>query len=158
MSTSVVVIDGVLRKLVGGAPIPEGVRLFRSLLSTGRVVLLGDVEPGGPAQILDWLELNGCTGHDFVDYALGQTHLYMLNRLRRQGYDIDLVVEPDPRMAQEIIKGGYNTLLYTHSQYAHPSWRPDAAKGVQPWGEIVDLTAKLARLKAADERLRGEDG
>lgn len=148
------VIDGVLRKLVGGAPIPEGVRLYRSLRSTGRVVLIGNPGSTDAAQVLDWLELNGCTGHDFVDFEVGQSHASMLNRLRRQGYDIDLVVEPDPGQAQEIITSGYNTLLFTHSQYAHPSWRPDTAKGVRPWGDIVDLTEKLARLKAADERLK----
>lgn len=157
MSTALIAIDGVMRKLVGGAPIPEGMRLYHSLASTGRVVLLADTGPSGPAQVIDWLELHGCVAHDFVDYALGTTHVYLANRLRRQEYGIDMVVEPNPWMAQEFIKAGYNTLLFTHSQYAHPSWRPDAGKGVQPWTEITQQVADLARLKAADHRLRSDD-
>lgn len=157
MSVALIVVDGVMRKLVGGGPIAEGIRLYLSLCMTGRVILLADTPPTGPAQVLDWLELNGCTKHSFVDFALGQTHLYLANRLRRQEYDIDFVVEPDPGMAQELIKAGFSTLLFTHSRYAQPSWRPDERPGVRPWNDITQQVADLARMKAADERLRADD-
>ena len=149
MKISAIAVDGVLRKLVGGSPIPEGIRLYRSLVSTGRVVFLTD----GSADdlVADWLELNGCTGRDFIARLDG------VHRLRRQGYDIDLVVVPDPLLAAELIATGLNVLLFTHAKYAQPSWRPDAPQGVRPWDEITHQVAQLARMKAADERLNPDD-
>jgi hypothetical protein len=155
MSVSLIAIDGVLRKAVGGALIPEGRRLYESLAFTGQVVLLYDARER--EQTADWLELHGCNRHAFTDFADGATRLYLANRLRRQGYDIDLVVEPDPLMAQEMIKAGYNTLLVTHAKYTQPGWRPDADTGVRAWSSIVDETAKLAKMKAEDARLRGDE-
>jgi hypothetical protein len=113
MKTCLIAIDGVVRKLMGGAPIAEGIRLYRSLATTGQVVLLLD-DWKIREQVNDWLELNGLVQHAFLDYAEGQSHLYLANRLRRQGYEIDMVVEPDPWMASEMIKSGLNTLLFTH--------------------------------------------
>jgi hypothetical protein len=139
---------------MGGAPIAEGIRLYRSLAATGQVVLLFDARER--EQLTDWLELNGLNKHAFVDFADGATRLYLANRLRRQGYDIDMIVEPDPWLAQEMIKAGYNTLLFTHGQYTQPSWRPDASKGVQAWAEITQQVASIAKMKAQDERLRAE--
>jgi hypothetical protein len=156
VKTALIAIEGVLRKTMGGSPIPEGIRLYRALCATGQVVLLLD-DWKIREQVEAWLELNGLVGHAFVSYAESQTHLYLANRLRRQGYDIDMVVEPDPWMASEMIKRGYNTLLFTHSQYSHPDWRPDAGKGVQAWQDIVDETARQAILKAKDARLRAEE-
>lgn len=153
MKTALVAIEGVLRKTMGGSPVPEGIRLYQALCATGQVVLLLD-DWQAREQVTDWLELNGLVKHAFVDCADGATHVYLANRLRRGGYDIDMVVEPDPWMASELIKRGYNTLLFTHSQYAHPDWRPDAGKGIQSWQEIVDETAKQAIMRANDGRLR----
>jgi hypothetical protein len=156
VKTALFAIDGVLRKLIGSSPIPEGIRLYQSLCATGQVVLLLD-DWKTREQVEAWLELNGLVGHAFISYAEGQSHLYLANRLRRQGYEVDMVVEPDPWMAGEMIKSGLNTLLFTHSQYSHPSWRPDAGKGIQAWQSIVDETARQAALKALDARLGNEE-
>lgn len=154
-ATSLIAIDGVLRKLVGGAPIIEGMRLYRSFALTGRVVLMSHECND---QLADWLELHGCISHDFVHACPRDlTMANQANVLRRQGYDIDLAVVPDPAEAHTLIQAGFNTILFTHGAYAHPSWRPDADKGVQPWGDIVELTAKMARMKAADHRLKADD-
>lgn len=151
MKTALIAVDGVLRKTMG-SPIPEGIRLYQALAATGQVVLLYDARER--EQTDEWLELNGLVKHAFTDYADGATRLYLANRLRRQGYEIDMVVEPDPWLASKMIQAGYNTLLFTHAQYTQPGWRPDAGKGIQSWQEIVDETARQAVLKAADERLK----
>lgn len=153
MKTCLIAIDGVLRKLMGGSPIAEGIRLYRSLATTGQIVLLLD-DWKEREQLTDWLELNGLNKHAFVDCAEGGSRLYLANRLRRGGYDIDMIIEPDPYLAQEMIKQGYNTMLFTHSRYTQPGWRPDAGKGVQPWAEITQQVATDAKMKAADERLK----
>ena len=155
MNIALIVVDGVLRKLSGGSPIPEGVRLYQSLVMTGGVILLS--EDGTPATT-DWLELNGCVQHDFVRVTPpGQPMVHRVNVLRREGYPVDLVVVPDPDDARLLIAAGLNTVLFTHAEYAHPDWRPDAPKGVQTWAEIVDYAKSQARAKATDVRLRNEE-
>lgn len=156
MKTALIPIAGVLRKTMGGARITEGIRLYRSLLATGQVILLLD-DWKARDQADDWLELQGCILHAFVASGEGCTRLDLANRLRREGYGIDLVVEPDPSAAQELIKAGFNTLLFMHSQFAQPEWRPDTPAGVTPWKAITDRVQADARAKAADARLKGDD-
>ncbi len=154
MSVALIAVNSVLRKHVGGAAIPEGMRLYQALAKTGRVVLLAD---DADPETLDWLELNGCVQHDFVDTDTLSTHVDRANGLRRLGYDIDLVIEPNPDAALSLIKAGFNTLLFTHAQYTQPAWRPDTDPGVRPWDDITRQVADQARMKAADARLRRDD-
>ena len=153
MKSYLIPVDGVLRKLVAGAPIPEGIRLYRALCSAGRVILLHDGSDHD--QVRDWLELNGCAQHDFIEWGRGP-RVGAANHLRRQGYDIDLVVEPDPVVAHGLIAAGFNTLVFVHAQYAHPSWRPDTGTGIQSWDDINRQVAELARMKARDARLKAD--
>ena len=146
-------VDGVLRKLVAGAPIPEGIRLYRALCSAGRVILLSGSTDRD--QVRDWLELNGCVQHDFIEWERGPS-VVAGNSLRRLGYDIDLVVEPDPRAAHGLIAAGFNTIVFVHSQYSHPSWRSDTDKGIQAWDSIVAEVQYQAHMKAQDARLKAD--
>ena len=156
MKTALIVVDGVLRKLTGDAPIPEGVRLYRALSRVGRVILLSDDHT---PQTTEWLELNGCGSHDFIMVTTpGMAWVEPANDMRREGYDIDLAIVPDPGHAQYFINAGFNTLLFTHSIFALPEWRPDTDKGVRPWDDIKQQVADLARKKAADARLKDSDG
>ena len=150
MKVAVMAVDGVLRKPVGGAPVPEGVRLYQALVRAGNVVL----SHHDPIGIADWLELNGCVGHSFIE--AGDT-VEDCNDLRRQGYDIDLVVVPDPAVAAELIHSGFHTLLLTHSAFALPEWRPDSPRGVRAWDTITKQVADLARMRAEDARLSDGD-
>jgi len=153
VKVSLLVIDGVLRKHMGGPPVPEGIRLYKSLASTGQVVLIADGQADD--KTYEWLELNGCARHAFVWWKpLDHGRVEHVNALRRESYDIDLVVVPDPVSARELIEAGFNTLLFTHAKYAQPGWRPDAGKGIRAWAEITEETAKQAAMKAADERLK----
>ena len=152
MNVALIAIEGVLRKMVGGQPIPEGRRLYVSLANTGRIILVEDDGFGGNQE---WLELNGFVQHDFTVY--GSDVEMLANRLRREGYDVDLVIVPDPVEAQQLISSGINTMLFTHAQYSHPEWRPDTDSGVRPWDDITKQVADLARAKAKDARLKGDD-
>lgn len=158
MSTSLILIEGVLRKEMGGQPIQAGIRLYRSLLATGRVVLLSTAESDADqASISDWLELHGCTAHSTVMWGDVGPRVSLANMLRREGYDIELIVDPDPETVMTLIAAGFNTLLFTHAKYSRPDWRPDHAKGIIPWTAITDRVAESARLKAADSRLRNDE-
>lgn len=157
MSTCALTIDGVLRKLVTAAPIPEGMRLYHSLAHTGKVVLLADETVN--AHLQEWLEMEGCVNHDFIMWLdkLTPTRVDQINALRRNGFGVDLLVEPDPGVATEAVASGVTTLLFAHAQYAHPSWRPDTDAGVQPWSDLSQQIADQARLRARDSRLKRDD-
>lgn len=153
MKVAMIVVDGVLRKVMGGSPIEAGRRLYVSLANTGRIVLVSDLMSEDQEELSDWLTFNGFVQHDFVAWS---PVVDAATRLRREGYDLDLVALADPAEAARLIASGLNTMLVTHAQYAHPRWRPDAERGVQPWDDITKQVADAARLKAADKRLKGE--
>ena len=83
MNTALIAITGVLRKTIGNSPINEGVRLYSSLCATGRVILTDPSPDGEHEQVRDWLELNGCVNHDFIEWAVP---VDAANHLRRVGY------------------------------------------------------------------------
>lgn len=156
MNTTVITIDGVLRKTMGGQLVPEGRRLYVALASMGHVILVADGQADD--QVTDWLELNGCVSHDFVWWKpLHHGRAEHINRLRRNGYAIDMVIVANPQAAAELIEAGFNTMLFIHSAYAQPSWRPDAPKGVRAWDDVVTAAVRQAKLQAADERRGNED-
>jgi hypothetical protein len=156
VKTTLIPVDGVLRKLVAAAPIPEGIRLYQSLAKTGSVILSAGHHERD--QVEDWLELHGLVHHSFVDWwYAAPSPVDRANALRRQGYDIDLVVEPDPSAAAGLIEAGFNTMVFVHSQFSHPDWRPDTDPGVRPWDDITKQVADQARMKAADARLKGTE-
>jgi hypothetical protein len=134
-------------------------RLYQSLAHTGKVVLLADETSN--AHISEWLEMEGCVNHDFILWY--NRHVPLRNRvdqvnyLRREGYGVDLLVEPDPGVATEVVASGVTTLLFAHAAYAHPSWRPDTDTGVQPWSDLSEQIAIQARLRARDSRLKRDD-
>lgn len=150
MKTHLININGVLRKTVGGAIISEGIELYKGLASTGQIVLVRhheDIEESDA-----WLELNGLVRHAWVS----ERGALAAGDIRRDGYDVGMIVVADPEEALFHIMSGHNTLLFTHARYAQPRWRPDTAKGVRAWSSIIDETARLAKLKAQDARLRDE--
>lgn len=151
MKTHLINVRGVLRKTVGGAIIPEGIDLYKGLASVGQVVLVLHGEDA--EETTAWLELHGLARHAWVSAA----GALAAGELRREGYDLGMIVVAEPEEALYHITHGLNTLLFTHARYAQPSWRPDTRKGVQPWQAIVEETAKQAAMKAADERLRSTD-
>jgi hypothetical protein len=148
MKTYLLSVGGVLRKTVGGSTISDGISLYHGLAKVGQVVLVCYGEPSD--EVYAWLELHGLTSHTFVSFAGRHT----ANELRREGYDIGMVVVPDPEEAISLIRAGFTTVLFTHARYAQPQWRPDAGKGIRAWSEIVEETAKVAKMKANDSRLK----
>lgn len=148
MKTYLIAVSGVLRRPVGGAVIPVGIDLYRGLASQGRVVpvLYGE----SADEIQSWMELHGLVHHPTLCAAGVQAP----QELRRDGYDIGMVVVADPNEAMYHITAGFNTMLFTHAQYAMPSWRPDSGRGIKPWAAILDEANHLAEMRAKDHRLR----
>lgn len=151
MKTHLITVEGVLRKSVGGAIIPEGIDLYHGLATMGRVI---PVLHGEQADLIqDWMELHGLTRHP----TLCAAGTLAAQELRRDGYDIGMIVVASPEEALYHIRAGFHTLLFTHAQYAIPAWRPDADKGIRTWTAIVDEAAHVASMRARDTRLRSEE-
>ena len=157
------VLDGVLRRLTDqNALNPNGRILFEGLKEYGRITFLADGYPRDREQAEHFLKLNRVTGHVGLDVSVPSDgadsvarRLAQINRLRRNG-PINLVVEPDPRVAAALLAGGIPALLYLHPQYTVPSWRPDYTGSLRRWDDLVAETDRQVSLRA-DEDLKDKE-
>lgn len=154
-SAAAIVVDGVLRKPVGGTPIPQGIALYRGLCAAFNVVLLrSDTDDDG---FEDFVVTEMLTGHSnvipWVTTGEPVGRVRQVGRLRGWGYAVDLVVEPDPRNCLYLYQAGFNVLHFLHAAYARPDWRPDFEGNRQPWEEMVAYAQQAAKLRAEDDRI-----
>lgn len=156
-SSVAMVIEGVLLKPVSSSPIPQGLLLYRALVSVSSVVLVSNET--SQAEMENWLLVNGITGYADLFCQPGIYRLAQINRLRSQGRALDLVIEPDLENIYDLHMAGYDCLHFLTTSYAIPSWRPDYQHSVRPWEELASEIEASARMKAADTRLmdREED-
>lgn len=162
--TAVLQVEGVLRKPITGATIDTGRRLYLGLSQFFRIVLVTDETDHD--RINTWLGMEGYARHDHVVYGDGllrrmfpddEPWLITANTLKvGYGYDLDLIVLPDPHDAAVLIKRGYNTLLFTQAAYAFPEWRPDHPGGVKPWSDLETEILKGRAMRATDKRMEDE--
>jgi hypothetical protein len=152
-------VTGVLRTPMGKT-IPEGIALYRALTAeyTGMSLMLLN-EPDADTVFDDFCLNEGLVDHTAVVpydiYAAPSdqgNRLAQVTNLRLSGYALAFVVEPDPDTCALLISKGYNTLLFTHAEYAYPDWRPDASLKPRPWTELSQQVADQARLRAEDKR------
>ena len=159
-STAVILVGGVLRKIVGGQVIPEGARLYTALKSVGSVILQSN-DVRSKSNLADWMDLEGLplpdAFHFSSDYHADdvEAQLNYLRAVRR--YPIDLVVGSDPDDIAALLLAGFNTLLFTHASYAHPSWRPDSDLSAAPWDTLVEQVEATNRARASDRRFKEEE-
>lgn len=162
MSAVGITVEGVLRRMSGGQMIVQGIDLYYGLATRRKLVLLTeDADPGkdlGPLKY--WLQMEGMQEHSRIMYtdAVGRelrpadNRAMQVNLARNGGYDIDLVIEPDPEVAAHLITLGYNVMLFCHAQYAVPSWRPGYKHTPVPWDILAQQVADEAYLRANDAR------
>jgi hypothetical protein len=152
--TVVIVIDGVLRKVIGNDPIPDGLILFSALASKFSVVLLS-AKDGDVA----WLAEQGVQ-YDMLFAYQDTSHADRVDTLRFEyGYDIAFVVEPDPAQGAQLFKAGYTVLGFTHPYYSHPSWRPldGSETPAETWTELRGVVVRDRLMRASDERTATRD-
>lgn len=152
----------MLQKPSDSGPIAEGLRLYRALATTYNVILIAD--PGKDKDNLEyWLLLHGLTRHSHVHYMesyledqLGAFHARVstFRTLRRAGFMLDIITEPDPALAAKLAEDGWTVLAFLHPSYARPEWRPSFrdAMEVTPWAELEETMIRDALLKTAEGR------
>jgi hypothetical protein len=152
-STAAITIPGVLMKIVTSAPIYEGLKLYHGLCESFNVVLLTDDDKEATDH---WLSLEGLDKHGIVLYGESQedgARLSQVNSLRLRGFAVDIVFEPDPSIAAQLLFNGYTVCNFLHRAYSYPSWRPDFEEKERPWEEIARQAERDRVARAKDKRL-----
>ena len=158
-SACVITVEGVLQKITTSAYIPLGLQLYHGLAETFNLLLVSD---SSKEELDYWLRLENLNKHGAVVYndeflqkfSVEERRQKQVVSLRNRGYNIDLVVEPDPAIASRLLFSGFSVLNFLHSAYAIPEWRPDYEEKVVPWNELEERVRQDAILKQKDERLK----
>lgn len=151
MGTTVIALDGVLRR-TGNQIDPKGRGLYEAFTSTTRTVILGEDRIDA-----EWfLRTNNMTAHadliivdPFSAREKTQQYLRAMDRVRAPGVSVDVVVVPDPEVAEVLFSGGFPVLLYAHPTYTIPSFRPDYKSVAKPWNQLTDAMEFQRTMKAA---------
>jgi len=124
-------IEGVLKK-ENGDPIPEGFKLYRTLLSSYRIVLSIDDDL---KKTDHWLKTNYL--FDYAD-VLTNKNFYSGQELRlrhidlvKQGEKLELFIDSDPEMCAKVLADGIPTLLVSTPKYFQTH------KDIKPWDVIT---------------------
>jgi hypothetical protein len=164
MPSVAITVEGVIRRAVGGQPVPEGLDLYYGLASRMKVVLITDELDRLPddlriTELAYWLRLEGLMQHDRIIYSepmwqgdVAIRRICQVNDARRMGHDITMVIEPDPAVSAELLRTGYNVMTFTHAAYSVPSWRPDYKHTPTPWDKLSEQVEQESYLRANDER------
>jgi hypothetical protein len=159
ISSVAISVEGVLMRSFSTAPIPTGVALYHSLKDNFNILLYSDQD----RKTLDhWLSVEALNIQAAVEYNEDQRtwlndsdrKLDQVNSLRRRGFSIELVIEPDPDSSAWLVANGFSVLTFTHCQYAMPKWRPDYTGPDRSWDKLKETANRLAELKALDARLK----
>ena len=151
-------LDGVLRSETGDF-VSDGLILYRSLHTVGRVVLLTSLDRTA-ADV--WLMLHNLSDYDDVidsSALLDPAENLRTRQLQvaRSRGSIDFYVDADPGMVAEAFQQGITSLLFSIPKYARPEFRPDAPKGIRKWDDIVAERTRQQAMKSADSRIRNDD-
>jgi hypothetical protein len=163
MSSVAITVDGIMRKVIGGAPISQGLKLYRGLATQFTVHLMTDERPD-TGDLQHWLELQGLQEHVAIHWSdvvmdemsVPNRRLHQVTYSHRVSF-IDLVVDPDPDTVSGLLQHGWNALLVSYAAYSLPSWRPDYHAEVQPWNEMSAQIAEGARLRAMEKAENPQD-
>jgi hypothetical protein len=159
VSSVAISVEGVLSKYASSVPIPTGIALYHTFKENFNILLYSDQS----RKTLDhWLAIEALNIQSAVEYNDEQRHwltdsgrkLEQLRSLRKRGYSIELVIEPDPAVSAAMITNGFNVMTFSHAKYAMPKWRPDFEGERPDWSVLVEAADKQAELRALDHRLK----
>jgi len=171
-------VNGVLRRVSGGTPIPMGYSLYYGLASQFQLILLAN-HVRERDELQHWLELEGLNDHAMIIYpdAVAASEEMPLRRLsqvtyaRSQRFDLTMTIDPDPAVSRLLFENGYTVMTFSHQEYSLPSWRPDynftphevddngmiKDQLATPWDDLSSQVAHNAWLRAGDKRTEHQD-
>lgn len=171
-------VNGVLRRVSGGSPIPMGYSLYYGLAAQFQLILLAN-HANEKDQLQHWLELEGLNEHAMIIYPdavaaeleMPMRRLSQVTYARSQRFDLTMTIEPDPDVSRLLFENGYTVMTFSHQEYSLPSWRPDYNftpfsiddNGIQkdqlatPWDALSAQVAHNAWLREKDKRTEHQD-
>lgn len=138
-----------------------GALLYASLIDTFRVVVLGTED-----RVKDehFLTVNGFLRYTLLDplrpedgITEHERKFAQANRLRRDGFNFEFVVTPDPDVATFLFRTGIPSLLYLHPTFSAESFRPDYQGGIRPWSALVDEVEYQRTVRAEQAKKESVD-
>jgi hypothetical protein len=144
---------GVIRN-EAGLPITQGVELYAALVQVARVSIALDDD--NPESVEHWMRIEGMTGHQGIiphDLIGDNLRVTQVQRLRAQGFNPTLIIDPNPTTCAALLREGYTALLFSHPKFSLPEFRPDYQQQVKPWNDIVEETEQQVRLKYRERPL-----
>lgn len=153
------VVEGVLKSLVGDAPITEGVGLYKALSGLDHRLMLVTVHDR--TELREWLRHQQLRGHIHFNRANPldveqHTLLRTLAEIRATG-PVDLYIDADPGRCAAAFAHGYTVVPFLVPAFARPNWRPDWTGTPRPWQEL-DAEVRRQRELAADRRDEESEG
>lgn len=131
--------------------ITEGENLLRTLLIGKRVVLLTELDR---ARVEHHMMVSGITMvADIVDKSVeipDQPLRYRQIEIERAKGSVEMVVTPDPAVAEWVVRHGMLALFFAHPSYAEPMRRPEAKN--KSWDDLVQAVEERAVERAKKER------
>lgn len=147
----VMFVDGVLRT-ESGAPIYQGLALYKMFNEDMRVVLLCEDKPKTDRWLLQHkiVTLDDLVGRD-VPGVLDDPEFEQIKYLRSQG-PIDVVITSNIDLSKKLLEEGIDSLLFLHPSYFKAEYRPDAPTGKRKWAEIEDEIDRQIEMLKEDPR------
>jgi len=140
--TAFISLDGVLRTEVGD-PIHEGLKLFRTLLTSYRVAIATD---GTSEEAEHWLRSNLLTGHaELYDSRLafeGQDLRLRQLTLARSSGAIELFIDCDVDRCAAALASGVTTILFGKPGFTRRK------RQARPWTDIKEEIEAQKQLRA----------
>lgn len=156
MRVVAIALEGVLRKPLDVEAQDFGASLlYAGLLEGFRVIVLGTDDPERDEH---FMAVNGLGRYIRIEPILPidgdgivEQKRSQIARLRREGFNFEFVVVPDPGLARELYEDGVPVLLYLHPQFSSRMFRPDHEPGLTPWNELA-AEVEFQRVKKAEMR------
>lgn len=147
----VMFVDGVLRT-DSGAPIYQGLALYKMFNEDVRVVLLCEDKPKTNRWLMQHkiVTLDDLVGHD-VPGVFDDPEFEQIKYIRSQGV-VDLVVTGNIDLSKKLLEEGIDSLLFLHPAYFKAEYRPDAPTGKRRWADIEDEIDRQIEMLKEDPR------
>jgi hypothetical protein len=151
-----ITLDGVLRSTTNGGSLRTGLMLYRALEQQASLAVIADWDTEEAATY--WLTQNGLTKHSYLVLFRasdpedpGERRVAQITRLKESS-SVDLLIDPDPAVAQAVMASGTPVLLSLHPIYARPEFRPDFKSVAKPWDTMTQDIDRQMEMRLADAR------
>lgn len=145
--------------LAASTPIRTGVNLYEGLSRNFKIIIV--TFSSEEEKVHHWFNSYGLKRHIYTlfneDWGDNEAEIRLaqLKKLQGSSYNIDIVVDSNPRVSAAVLAHGTQALTFSSPRYTAPEFRPDANKGLRrTWNSIEAELDKQEAMAASDKRIR----